>query len=192
MSLVSESAASACTSNTLPVRAGDFFSSGGGGGGAGPLARSATRDTSAPKPAGGAAPQVDYSKYGNAKSISSDAYFGNSSGADSASQVRSLGCVPLIKCWAGTAAICRACDWVARRAQAQLKQYAAASSISSADYFGDGSAANAASQGSGEPDSDEFMSRLSLQMRQEMSQVKGMASDVGKRLGNFMQSLNNY
>jgi hypothetical protein len=77
--------------------------------------------------------------------------------------------------------------------QAQLKQYAGASSISSADYFGDGASADPAARGGGGgSNADEFMSRLSLQVRQEMSQAKNIASDVGKRLGTFMQSLNNH
>lgn len=70
--------------------------------------------------------------------------------------------------------------------QAPLQQFTGASAISSSDYFGDGPG----HQGGGaeEGSADEFMNRLSLQVRQDVSQVKTLASEAGRKIGDFVSS----
>jgi ADP-ribosylation factor GTPase-activating protein 2/3 len=65
------------------LRAGDDFFSGGAASKGG---SKAAGSRSAAAPAAAAADPVDYSKYGNAKSISSDAYFGVNSADEAAAQ----------------------------------------------------------------------------------------------------------
>lgn len=77
--------------------------------------------------------------------------------------------------------------------QAQLQQYTDAQSISSSQYFGDGSdPRNMGSSAGDAGGADEFMNRLSLQVRQDLNQVSTVAKDVGRRFGDFVQNLNKY
>jgi hypothetical protein len=70
--------------------------------------------------------------------------------------------------------------------QAQLQMYSGAQSISSSQYFGDGSdPREAAARGGG---ADEFISKLNL----DLNQVSSVAKDVGRRFGDFVNNLNKY
>ena len=75
--------------------------------------------------------------------------------------------------------------------QAQLQMYTGAQSISSSQYFGDGSDPREASGGA-DGGADELINRLSLQVRQDLSQVGTVAKDVGRKLGDFVSNLNKY
>ena len=74
--------------------------------------------------------------------------------------------------------------------QGQLRQFNGASAISSDDYFGDGGGGGR--PGGNESSADEFMSRLSLQMQQEMRQVSSIASEAGKKVSNLLSNFNRY
>jgi hypothetical protein len=76
--------------------------------------------------------------------------------------------------------------------QDQLRQFNGASAISSADYFGDSGGVVGGGGGGGETSADEFMSRLSLQMQQEMRQVSNIASEAGRKVGNLLSNFNRY
>lgn len=73
------------------------------------------------------------------------------------------------------------------KVQAQLQQFTGASAISSSDYFGDGPE-DRGGGGAPEDSADEFMNRLSLQVRQDVSQVKNMATEAGRKIGDFVSS----
>jgi hypothetical protein len=70
--------------------------------------------------------------------------------------------------------------------------YTGAQSISSAQYFGDGSDARGAGAGGAGDSADELIGRLGMHMRQELSQVSTVAKDVGRRFGDFVSNLNKY
>eukprot|EP00892_Ulva_mutabilis_P003827 jgi/Ulvmu1/1816/UM119_0034.1 len=70
--------------------------------------------------------------------------------------------------------------------KAQLQQFTGASAISSSDYFGDRPEAKGTS--GVEDSADEFMNRLSIQVRQDVSQVKNMATEAGRKIGDFVSS----
>ena len=81
--------------------------------------------------------------------------------------------------------------------QDQLRQFNGASAISSADYFGDdnggaGGRGGGGGGGGGAGGADEFMSRLSIQMQQEMRQVTSIASEASKKVGNMLANFNRY
>ena len=80
------------------------------------------------------------------------------------------------------------------RLQDQLRHFNGASAISSADYFGDdnGGAGARGGGGGGAGGADEFMSRLSIQMQQEMRQVTSIASEASKKVGNMLANFNRY
>jgi hypothetical protein len=86
-----------------------------------------------------------------------------------------------------------AADWISLSGyicvQAALQNFTGASAISSSQYFGNG---EDASRGDDLGGADEFMNRLSLQVRQDLNQVRNVASDVGRRLGDFVSNLNKY
>lgn len=68
--------------------------------------------------------------------------------------------------------------------QAQLQQFTGASAISSSDYFGNGSdAKDRADDGA-----DEFMNIFPLQVRQDVTQVKNLATEAGRKIGDFVSN----
>lgn len=68
--------------------------------------------------------------------------------------------------------------------QAQLQQFTGASAISSSDYFGDGSDV----KDRGGDGADEFMSIFPLQVRQDVTQVKNLATEAGRKIGDFVSN----
>lgn len=147
---------------------GHLVIGGGGGGGGGDFfssvgdARNADAGTTNGDAIGrnshaAPAPQVDYSKYANAKSISSDAFYRNDAATEAEAKVR-------------------------------IGQFSGATAISSSDYFENGDA------DVGSPTAEQMMSRMALQARQDLSQMRTMASSVGRKLGdmagNLMREMN--
>jgi hypothetical protein len=153
----------------------------------------------APPPAS-AADTMGMAKYSNAKSISSDAYFGDGGADAAAAQVRVIQqCVLrsrlLVNLFLSAAASCcgqeysrakRGCPNQVSPLQSQLRNFNGASAISSADYFNDGSTSEGADT------ADEFMNRLSLQVQQEMKHVSSVATAATRKVGNLLSNLNRY
>ena len=134
---------------------GDFFAGTSGGKGGAPA-----RGAAAPPPRSAADP-VDYNKYGSAKSISSDAYFGKSAGEDAAAQQE-------LRKYTGASSISSA-DYFGDGA-------------SGGGGRGGG--------GGGGGDADELMGRLRLQVEQEMRQVRSYASEAGRKVNDLLANLN--
>jgi len=156
---------------TLNTKGNDFFSSGGTG-------SSSLNKTSFDKAGGSSSsrrgtqdvgePAVAQQRFGNAKAISSKDFQG---GSDRETEYER---------------------------QAKLQQFKGASSISSADYFGEGGSGGAARGASGDLDisAADLVNRLSFQAKQDIQQMKQLAGSVASKLtgvaSKFMNDLGRY
>eukprot|EP00243_Klebsormidium_subtile_P008841 TRINITY_DN428_c0_g1_i1.p1 TRINITY_DN428_c0_g1~~TRINITY_DN428_c0_g1_i1.p1 ORF type:complete len:444 (-),score=53.61 TRINITY_DN428_c0_g1_i1:206-1459(-) len=144
-----------------PTTGGDFFSDFTSGPGARRNSGSSKKPEVPPEDA------VAQKRFANAKSISSAQYFGNENQANS------------------------------RETEVRLQRFANSSSISSADFYDDGSGTGGAgasgnrSQGmdsSLDMTASELMTKLTVQARQDMGQLKNMAGAASRKFSNLAQS----
>lgn len=70
--------------------------------------------------------------------------------------------------------------------QTRLSRFQGSAAISSADYFGDGSEAGRSN--SGNVDAADLVNRLSYTARQDLQNLKSMATTASKKLSNMAQT----